>query len=254
MKAAAKLFRFFWAVYFLVCFVVLFVLLYPAFIILLSKTKWYPAAHRLRGIWGAALMILTGILPSVTFEEKLDKKGTYVLAPNHFSYLDIVTVNVLLPVYFNFMAKSELAQIPVFGIFFRTIDIPVNRKSPQGSHKAFVEAGQRLKKGVSMLIFPEGGIGRQVPQMSPFKVGAFRLAIENNIPIVPITILDNYKRMYSGGLAEGGSPGRMRVIVHKPINVAGMTMEDIPELQQKVFKIIDAPLNEERKKRSTQKT
>lgn len=243
-----RILRFAWAVYFLLCFVIFFLLFYPLFLVFLSKPKWYPKAHRLRGIWGGILMILTGIFPSVKFEEKLKRNGTYVLAPNHFSYLDIVTVNVLLPVYFNFMAKSDLGQIPVFGIFFRTIDIPVDRKSPTGSHRAFKEAAERLKAGTSMLIFPEGGIGKSVPEMSNFKVGAFRLAIENNVPLVPISILDNYKRMKSGGLTDGGTPGRMRILVHKPIDVSGMTLEDVPELQKRVFSIIDAPLAVDRNK------
>lgn len=242
MKLIFRAFRYVWAVYFLLCFVVFFILFYPLFLLFLSKKKWYPLAHRLRGIWGGILMLLTGILPSVKFEEKLDRNKTYILAPNHFSYLDIVTVNVLIPVYFNFMAKSDLAEIPVFGIFFRTIDIPVNRKSPTGSHKAFIEAGKRLREGVSMLIFPEGKIGPDVPEMGNFKVGAFRLAIENNIPIVPVTILDNHKRMKSGGFENGGTPGRMRVIVHKPVYVDGLTMEDIPVLQKQIRQIIDEPL------------
>lgn len=238
-----KALRYLWAVYFISCFIVFFVLFYPLFLIFLSKKEWYPMAHRLRGIWGGILMLLTGIIPSVKFEEKLDRNKTYILAPNHFSYLDIVTVNVLIPVYFNFMAKSDLADIPVFGIFFRTIDIPVDRNSPTGSHRAFVEAGKRLREGVSMLIFPEGKIGNQVPEMSTFKVGAFRLAIENNIPIVPITILDNHRRMESGGFNNGGTPGRMRVLVHKPVEVEGLTMEDLPALQKKIRAIIHAPLN-----------
>jgi 1-acyl-sn-glycerol-3-phosphate acyltransferase len=242
MKGISKLLRFAWAVYFLICFLVFFILFYPLFLVFLSRKEWYPQAHRLRGIWGAILMILTGILPSVKFEEKLNRRGTYILAPNHFSYLDIVTVNVLIPVYFNFMAKADLARIPVFGIFFRTIDIPVERGSSTASHKAFLEADRRLKQGVSMLIFPEGKIGDNVPYMSKFKVGAFRLAIENQVPIVPISILDNYKRMDSGGLTDGGTPGRMRIIVHKPILVTGLTLEDIPALQKQVHDIIDAPL------------
>ena len=242
MKFISKLLRFAWAVYFLICFLVFFILFYPLFLVFLSRKEWYPHAHRLRGIWGAILMILTGIFPSVKFEEKLNRRGTYVFAPNHFSYLDIVTVNVLIPVYFNFMAKADLARIPVFGIFFRTIDIPVERGSSTASHKAFLEADRRLKQGVSMLIFPEGRIGDKVPYMSNFKVGAFRLAIENKVPIVTISILDNYKRMESGGLTDGGTPGRMRIIVHKPIQVDNLTLDDIPALQKQVYDIIDFPL------------
>jgi 1-acyl-sn-glycerol-3-phosphate acyltransferase len=62
------------------------------------------------------------------------------------------------------------------------------------------------------------------------------------VPIVPISILDNYKRMDSGGLTDGGTPGRMRIVVHKSIQVDGLTLNDIPALQKQVHDIIDGPL------------
>jgi 1-acyl-sn-glycerol-3-phosphate acyltransferase len=189
-------------------------------------------------------MFLTGIIPKVEFEQVLDRKGTYIFAPNHFSYLDILSVNVLIPVYFNFMAKHSLNKIPLFNIFFRTIDIPVDRASNKSSHRAFTKAGQRLQQGTSLLLFPEGKIGSMVPQMSHFKLGAFRLAIENGVPIVPVTILDNHQRMPDDGMTVGGSPGRMRIYVHKPLSVDGLTVQDARRLSEEVFNIINQKLKE----------
>lgn len=145
----------------------------------------------------------------------------------------------MLPNYFNFMAKDQLGKIPVFGIFFRTIDISVNRENQRESHQAFIAAAERLKEGASVLIFPEGGIRKNVPPMAPFKNGLFRLAIENQVPIVPITILDNWKRLPGGGIDNGLLPGKMRMIVHREVITVGLNISQKDELKEKVFGIID---------------
>jgi len=187
---------------------------------------------------------MTGLFPSTSYEEKLDKSKTYIFTPNHFSYLDILSVNVQMPYYFNFMAKSELGKIPLFGIFFRTIDIPVVRSSVGGAKVAIELSNKRLNDGISLLNYPEGGIGNTVPKMSNFKLGAFKLAIAHGVDIVPISILDNWKRMSGGGLSEGGGPGRMRMYVHRPIPTGNLKEGDEKELALKVYRIIENKFNE----------
>lgn len=206
---------------------------------MLSRPQWYPLAHRLRRFWGKLLMVLTGLIPKVKREVELEKNTTFIFVANHFSYLDILTVNVLLPGYFNFLAKKELAEIPLFKIFFKTIDITVDRKNVRESYHSFSKASARLKEGVSVMIFPEGGIGNTIPKMRRFKTGAFRLAIEHGVPVVPVTIADNWKRLYSGGLEKGGTPGRMRIHIHRPIDTERLKEEDIDQLKSDVYSIIE---------------
>ena len=237
-----KILRLIWAVWFLSLFVIVFAVLYIPFIILLSNEKWYSTAHRLRKIWGYCIVYPSLLFPKVIYEEKPKHNQTYVFCPNHFSYLDILTTTMLIPNYFNFMAKDELTKIFGFNIFFKSIDIPVNRHSIKKSHEAFKHADNRIKKGASILVFPEGGIKNSYPRLSPFKSGAFRLAIENQIPIVPVTIIDNWKRMPGGGFANGLMPGRMRMIIHRAIPTIGLKAEQKNELKEKVFGIIDAEL------------
>lgn len=239
-----RVLRFAWAIYFLCWFVLIFLLFYPLFLVYLSQPKWYPKAHALRRLWGKIIMFFSGLFPKTYYEEKLDAKKTYIFTPNHFSYLDIVSVNVQMPFYFNFMAKSELASIPLFRIFFRTIDIPVARNSVSGAKQAYLLATERLRNNTSLLNFPEGGIGDQVPQMKPFKLGAFKMAIENKIPIVPITIADNWKRLPSGGLDSGGQPGRMRMFVHRAIDTSNLKEGDEQELASMVYRIIEEKFKE----------
>src|SRR5690606_7735511 len=99
---------------------------------------------------------------------------------NHTSFLDIPVVAVAIPGMFHFMAKHELSKIPLFGLFFRTIDIAVPRGNHRGSHKAYQLAAQKINQGGSIMVFPEGGILPNAPKLKAFKSGAFRLAFEHN--------------------------------------------------------------------------
>jgi 1-acyl-sn-glycerol-3-phosphate acyltransferase len=146
-----------------------------------------------------------------------------------------------LPTFNFFMAKMELSKIPLFGIWFRTIDVPVKRESLRNSHEAFLKAGDKLDKGVSLLIFPEGRIPDNAPIMKyPFKLGAFKLAIEKGLPVVPVTIFDNTKRF--NVLTNFMSPGKMRMRVHAPIPTKDLTVDDAKALAETVFSIINKDL------------
>lgn len=185
-------------------------------------------------------MLVTGLYGKAEYEEPLDKKATYVFTPNHFSYFDIVSVNTQMPYFFSFMAKKELANIPLFRIFFRTIDMPVDRKSKEGAKRAYYLANKKLKDGISLLNFPEGGIGSQVPEMRKFKLGPFKLAMEYGLDVVPITLPDNWKRLPSGEFIPAGTPGKMRMYVHRPIPTKNLKPGDEVELAKRVYAIIDS--------------
>ncbi len=230
--------RYIWAVYFFLWFLIIFILFYPLFLILLRSEKTYAKAHKLRAIWGRLIMAFSGLFPKTTYEAPLDKNEQYIFVANHFSYLDILSLNVQVKFYFRFLAKKELSDIPLFGIFFRTVDIAVNRQSIRDSVTAFQLAEKALLAGDSLGIFPEGGIANQLPKMVKFKTGAFRLAIQHNIKIVPVTIVDNWKRLPQGGLHNGGTPGKMRVVVHKPIDTSSMDISQLSELMSNTHEII----------------
>jgi len=140
------------------------------------------------------------------------------------------------------MAKVELGNIPLFNIFFRTVDISVDRQSGRESFKAFKEAGESLENGMSIVNYPEGKISTHVPMLARFKNGPFRLAIEKKIPIVPLTMLDNWKMLYVDGGKMHGRPGISRVIVHPPIETKHLSPDDVDELKRKVFHIIERDL------------
>lgn len=230
-----------WAVWLAIHFLVFFLPAYPLFRLFLARERYYPLAHRLRRSWGRYILFMTGIRTEVEFETALDPDKVYLFAPNHSSYLDIPAITVMMPGYFAFMAKMELARIPLFGIFFRSIDIAVNRKSAFDAHRSFLEAGKKVDKGISLCLFPEGTIPPDAPKLGRFKDGPFRLAIEKGVEIVPVTLPDNYKRLPDKG-GFYGSPGRMRMYVHRPISTTSLKSEDIDRLKQEVFSIIESKL------------
>lgn len=143
------------------------------------------------------------------------------------------------------MGKEELASVPVFNIFFKKMNITVDRKSNVSGKRAMERCGSELEKGHSVVMFPEGTIPISAPKLGKFKVGAFKLAIEKQVSIVPVTMLTNYKRLETRGLFSGmASPGIARVIINEPIPTKGMTEGDALALQTQVFDIINAQLEE----------
>ena len=220
-----------------------FILLYPGFLITLSNPKWYSHAHNLRRIWGRWNFFWGAIRVVQIIETPFDHNKSYLITPNHTSQLDIVTLTVKLGLDFSFMAKIELAQIPIFGIFFRTIDIAVDRKNARHAANAYNKAKDLLETGKSLVIFPEATIRGDVPKLGRFKDGAFKMAIEKQIDILPVTIIGNWLVLPDKGKFHF-RPGKIIQYVHQPISTKGMTIENTEELKQKVFGIIESKLAE----------
>jgi 1-acyl-sn-glycerol-3-phosphate acyltransferase len=244
MVKVKNAFKTLFAVYFALCTAIGFLVLYPAFLITLSNKRWYGAGHQVRRLWGRWLFFTGGLWVKQVEETKINWKRAYVVTPNHTSYLDIPTLAVKLPMFVNFMAKIELERIPVFGIFFRTIDIAVDRKNVRHAAWAFHQAKQQIIEDKrSIVIFPEGTILNSVPKLGRFKEGAFRLAIETQTPILPVTIIGNWIALPDKGKLHF-RPARIVQFVHAPIETTGMTLEDVDTLKQKVFGIIEQKLAE----------
>jgi 1-acyl-sn-glycerol-3-phosphate acyltransferase len=140
------------------------------------------------------------------------------------------------------MGKAELLKVPLFRHFFKRMNIPVNRKSRIDSHRAFIRAAADIEKGISISLFPEGTINNKGPVLGRFKNGPFKLAIEKQVPIVPLTFLNNWKLLPDDYQNRKGHPGIARIIIHEPISTKGMTEDDLENLKSKVYDIINEPL------------
>lgn len=172
-------------------------------------------------------------------QEPLPGKS-YMFVANHTSMADIMLMLAIERNPFVFVGKKELAKIPLFGFFYKRTCILVDRKSSKSRMEVFNRAEKRLNQGLSICIFPEGGVpDDESIELDAFKDGAFRLAIEHQIPIVPMTFADNKERFSYTFLS--GSPGIMRAKIHRFVETKGLPVDDkktIKDVKDEVRTII----------------
>ncbi|GAB4036282.1 lysophospholipid acyltransferase family protein [Spirosoma jeollabukense] len=222
--------------------VALYIVLFPIQFVCLQRDDWKPLAHKINYIWGKLFFIGIGMPVRVERRFHPDPNQTYVFCANHFSYLDIAAMGLIVRNYYAFVGKSDVKQIPLIGYMFAKLHVQVDRNQPNSRAYSLAKSIRTLASGRSIMIFPEGGIrATEIPQMVPFKDGAFTMAIQQQVPIVPITLLNNYQ------ILPDESPVRfhwhpLRAIVHPPIETAGMTQDDVERLKQETYRIIDTEL------------
>lgn len=138
------------------------------------------------------------------------------------------------------MSKAELLGNPLFSIFLNSVDITVDRDSKMSAFRAFKKAGETLKQGRTLIVFPEGKIGDEYPPiLHDFKNGPFRLAIELGLPILPVTSINTWHVLWDSGFKLGTRPGICNIYVHKPIETSGLTIDDADMLKDKVYNLIN---------------
>lgn len=242
INTVVPVFQFLWKLLFLLNFVTSLMILYPFFYMFLLNEKNYPKAFFLTKLWAHWLFIIPGVWISVKRKVSKEQLNTpCVYCSNHTSFLDIMYCYIIIPNYFVSMPKQELEKVPLFNILIKKLNIPVDRKSKMSSYKAFTVAGTYIDKGISVFLFPEGTISKRAPKMGKFKNGAFKLAIEKQVPIVPITFLNNWKILQAGSFFKGhAGPGIASAIIHKPIETKGMTLENLSMLREQVYQIIES--------------
>ena len=177
-----------------------------------------------------------GFRVKIDLEQKPEKKASYMFIANHTSMADIMLMLVASKNPFVFVGKKELAKIPLFGFFYKRTCILVDRSSEKSRKAVFLRAQSRLKQGLSICIFPEGGVPDESVILDDFKDGAFRLAINHQIPIVPFVFLDNKKRFSYTFFS--GSPGKMRVQGYRFIGTTGLSISNTKDLNQQARSLI----------------
>jgi 1-acyl-sn-glycerol-3-phosphate acyltransferase len=222
--------------YFYFVFGATILLLWPRILYLLAKPKRYPRAHLLRRRWARAVLWLTGMRREAQGLEKINWQETHIFIGNHFSNLDILLLTASLPAYFSFLGKEELESVPFLGRFFSTIDIMVDRSSHAKSALSYRKSLQALQEGRSLIIFPEGGIIGEAPRLHPFKDGPFDMAVRASVPVVPFSMPDNWRRLPDD--RKEGKPGKIRIILHPPLPVEGLSKEDVPHLCRTAYQIV----------------
>lgn len=227
-----------------IVFVLTLLFFYPFLLICLSKEDWKKYSFPINIAWSYTMRLLALIWVR-TYRSKKLPKGPYLIVANHTSYFDIFLLYSILPHHrFLFMGKGEILNYPLLKTFFKRLNIPVFRGDRIKSAKAFIQAKRALSNGWSVVIFPEGGIpDEDLPQMIPFKEGAFKLAKSAEVGILPMTFLDNYHVFSDPEQILGfAHPGISRVYVHDIISKEEVAILNESELSIKTFDIVAEPL------------
>ena len=207
----------FWLVYriwFYVLMAIPIVIMMPFLFISILKESWYPYFFRMARIWAKVILFGMGFSIKIEVDEEIQPGKSYIFVTNHTSMTDIMLMLSAVKNPFVFVGKKELAKIPLFGFFYKRTCILVDRNNSKSRLAVFDRAQKRLNDGLSICIFPEGGVPHDESViLDDFKDGAFRLAIDHQIEVVPLTFADNKKRFSFTFFS--GSPGIMRVKIHK---------------------------------------
>ncbi len=238
-------------------FVVLFLLMFP-FILLGSwlaggKSQFgLRLAHGAVRTWGILSVLFMGMPIRVDWQFRPEPGKAYVYCANHFSYFDIAVTGVTVPGLYAFIGKTSVRKLPLFGYMYAKLHIMVDRSSAQSRAYSLGKCMRTLAQGRSIVIFPEGGIKAvNPPQMVyPFKEGAFSMAIQQQVPIVPLTLVNNYR------ILPDSKPFRVhwepvQVVFHQPIPTVGLTQADADTLREQTYRIIENELTKYTLQRTT---
>jgi 1-acyl-sn-glycerol-3-phosphate acyltransferase len=191
-------------------------------------------------IWSRLNAFITPMFVTVTGRQHIDSKQSYVIISNHQSLYDIFLIYGWLGVDIKWVMKKELAKIPGIGFGSKKVGhIFLDRSNSRVALESLNEAKKKLVDGTSVVIFPEG-TRSQTGQLGPFKKGAFKLALDLGLPILPITISGTRKILPTGTVDL--MPGKAIMMIHRPIEIKNHTDESLKDLLTSARDIIAAPL------------
>ncbi|HEY9169544.1 MAG TPA: lysophospholipid acyltransferase family protein [Lutibacter sp.] len=237
MRFFRYFFIFIWRIWFYAWVLLSIIPVFPVLIIVTSSEKTYPTFFKIARAWAKTILFVMGFKIELIEDEVLEKEKSFMFCPNHTSMIDVFVMLAITKNPFVFVGKIELTKIPIFGFFYKRTCIIVDRSDSKSRTAVFDEARLRLDDGLDICIFPEGLVpSDESVVLSDFKNGAFRLAVEYQIPIVPITMYD-CKKLFSYTFFSG-SPGKLRVKVHSTIETKGLSLKDCNSLKKQTFQVI----------------
>ena len=189
--------------------------------------------------WARNTLKITGTTVEIHGEENV-VDGPCLFVSNHQSYMDIPIIVSIAKSHLGFVAKKELAEVPLFGIWIkRTRSLFLDRENTREAIKVILEGVNYLKEGHSLCIFPEGTRSKS-NNVGSFKKGSLKLALKSGVPIVPVTIDGAYKILEENNRLR---KAHVIVTVDKPIYTEGMTKEEqndlIDEIKSKIVKNLE---------------
>jgi len=189
--------------------------------------------------WSRAILRLTGVEVEVEGEGAIDLERSQIVVSNHQSWFDVFALSTCFPGRFHFVAKEELARIPIFGRAWQVCGhIKIDRGSRSSAIESLRRAGEKIRRErTSIIMFPEG-TRSPTGELQRFKKGAFRLALEAGVPIVPVAVIGSRDVMPKGRWTV--RPGRIRIRFGAPIDVSRYSVETRDELLRRAWVAVAA--------------
>lgn len=248
MKAIKIIFWILWRVWFYILMAIPILIMFPFLVLSILSETSYPYFFKMARIWARFILFGMGFRYEIEKTQELEPHKSYMFIANHTSMMDIMLMLALIDKPFVFVGKQELSKIPLFGFFYKRTCILVDRSNSKSKHSVFESAQKRINQGLSICIFPEGGVpADETILLDAFKDGAFRLAIDHQLPIVPIAFPDNKKRFSYTFLS--GSPGLLRAKILAFIETKEKTMNDKNSIKEDAWLLIHNQLLEFEKKK-----
>lgn len=208
----------------------------------LDRSRRWPTFFQ--GLWVDWLLRTNGIHLRLEGMENLKKDQSYILVSNHASILDIPALISAAPFPVRFLAKKSLLWFPIFGwVLYFSGHILVDRKSARSAFRGLKKAPSILKKGISIIVFPEGTRSPD-GEVKEFKRGAFLLARHSKFPVVPVSITGSYEMLPRHGWCYW--PGTIQVRMSEPILTRDLSHQELRDLMRRVRETIIENLNEGR--------
>lgn len=200
------------------------------------KEKQEKLLYKVTTNWARTMVKLTGSSIHVTGEENIPE-GNVLFVSNHQGNFDIPVLLGYLPKGKGFVAKIELRKIPILSGWMKKLGcLFLDRKDPRQSLKVIIEGIDLLKKGHTLVVFPEGTRSKGNP-MAEFKKGSMKLATKSGVPIVPVTIDGTYRMLEEKNKIKKAN---VNVKIHAPIYMNDLTKEEKSDLSNKVYNIIQS--------------
>lgn len=227
------------AVLFLGMMIVVFLLAVPASF--LGSIRGGNLIYRICTVWADVWFPLVGIIHRNRHYAPTTETRPYIYVVNHISYLDAALLVKVFRTPIRPLGKVEMSKVPLFGYIYRKAVVVVDRSDPGKRTQSVDRLKAVLRKGISILVFPEGTFNETHRPLKRFYDGAFRIAIETGTPVKPVLFLDTYDRM-PYDRTPGLNPGKSRAVFLDEISVSGLTTEDVGVLRDKVYDIMEQEL------------
>jgi 1-acyl-sn-glycerol-3-phosphate acyltransferase len=200
------------------------------------STRGEKASYKIAHLWGKIVLRISGVTVETKGEENVPRNRPFIFMANHQSNFDILVLLGYIPVHFYWISKKEVFYVPLLGAAMKRAGyISVDRQDREKAIQSLDEAAQIIKNGKSVMTFPEGTRSRD-GKIRPFKKGPFYLALQSRVPIIPVSIIGSRAILPRRSLRM--HPGKITLIIDKPIDTAEYSLENRDELMSKVYEVI----------------